>query len=158
MPTPLKVRIRNRWYTVEVGDLDAPVIEVMVDGQPVHVEVDHPAAATKRGNAPVKAISSGPAKSKPDRRSRPSRSESERGASSGSGPQPVKIFRSPMPGVIVSVAVKTGDQVVPGDAICVLEAMKMQQTLKAEWAGVIKSISVQPGKQMQSGETIAELE
>ena len=63
-----------------------------------------------------------------------------------------------MPGIIVSVAVSPGDQVVPGDEICVLEAMKMQQTLRADWAGVVRSLHVQPGQQVQGGDPIATLE
>jgi biotin carboxyl carrier protein len=63
-----------------------------------------------------------------------------------------------MPGVIVSVAVKQGDQVVPGDQVCVLEAMKMQQTLRAEWAGLVREVHVQTGQQMQGGDPIVTLE
>ncbi|MBM3948060.1 MAG: hypothetical protein FJ312_02225 [SAR202 cluster bacterium] len=154
MPTTLKVKIGVRWYTVQVGDLDAPVVEVLVDGHPVQVEVERLAAIEREAIYPqVQAVRvAGP---KP-KAARPSRPEVDR--SMGSGPRPVKTFRSPMPGVIISVAVKAGDQVVPGDAVCVLEAMKMQQTLRAEWAGVVKALHVQAGKQIQGGDPILELE
>ena len=71
---------------------------------------------------------------------------------------PTKIFSSPMPGIIVSVAVKQGDQVVPGDEVCVLEAMKMQQTLRAEWAGIVREVHVRSGNQVQGGDRIVTLE
>ena len=63
-----------------------------------------------------------------------------------------------MPGVILSVAVNPGDQVVTGDVICVLEAMKMQQNLRAEWSGIIKSVLVAVGEQVMEGAPIVELE
>ena len=63
-----------------------------------------------------------------------------------------------MPGTILSIAVSPGDQVVTGDAICVLEAMKMQQMLRADWSGVIKSVLVTVGEQVMNGAPIVELE
>ena len=71
-----------------------------------------------------------------------------------SAPGPIKEFTAPMPGMIISIAVKEGDQVVPGDEICVLEAMKMQQTLRAEWAGIVDEIYVATGQQIQGGDKI----
>ncbi len=63
-----------------------------------------------------------------------------------------------MPGVILSVAVGTGDQVVTGDEICVLEAMKMQQTLRADWSGIVGKVHVAPGQQVLDGDPIVELD
>jgi len=63
-----------------------------------------------------------------------------------------------MPGVIISVAVSVGDQVVTGDDICVLEAMKMQQVLRADWSGIVASVNVSAGDQVVDGEVIASLE
>ena len=63
-----------------------------------------------------------------------------------------------MPGVIMSVSVTGGDQVVTGDEICVLEAMKMHQTLRADWSGIIKTVHVQEGQQVLDGDIIVELE
>ena len=58
----------------------------------------------------------------------------------------------------MSVAVKQGDQVVTGDEVCVLEAMKMQQVLRADWSGIVRSVLVQPGQQVMDGDPIVELE
>ena len=63
-----------------------------------------------------------------------------------------------MPGTILSVSVSPGDQIVTGDTICVLEAMKMQQVLRADWSGVIKSVLVTVGEQVMNGAPIVELE
>ncbi len=54
-------------------------------------------------------------------------------------------LRAPMPGMIISYAVKVGDKVSTGDPVCVLEAMKMQNTLPAPASGTIKAIFFEPG-------------
>ena len=51
-----------------------------------------------------------------------------------------------------------GDQVITGGDICVLEAMKMQQTLRADWSGIVKAVHVKAGQQVTQGDLIAELE
>jgi pyruvate carboxylase subunit B len=54
-------------------------------------------------------------------------------------------LRAPMPGMIISYNVQVGDQVATGDLVCVLEAMKMQNSLPAPAAGTIKAINFEPG-------------
>ena len=54
-------------------------------------------------------------------------------------------LRAPMPGMIISYSVKVGDKVNTGDLVCVLEAMKMQNSLPAPAAGTIKAINFEPG-------------
>ncbi len=54
-------------------------------------------------------------------------------------------LRAPMPGMIISYAVKVGDKVATGDLVCVLEAMKMQNSLPAPASGAIKAINFEPG-------------
>ncbi len=69
-----------------------------------------------------------------------------------------KIFHTPKHGIIVSEAVKEGDQIVTGDEICVLEAMKMQQILRADWSGVVKVVHVSSSQQVNAGDPIVELQ
>ena len=54
-------------------------------------------------------------------------------------------LRAPMPGMIISYSVQVGDKVTIGDLVCVLEAMKMQNSLPAPAAGVVKAINFDPG-------------
>ena len=75
-----------------------------------------------------------------------------------SPPDPSKVFSAPMPGTIMSIEVEPGDQVVTGDVICVLEAMKMQQQLRADWSGMVKSVLVDVGQQIMDGAPIVEIE
>jgi pyruvate carboxylase subunit B len=54
-------------------------------------------------------------------------------------------LRAPMPGMIISYSVGVGDKVNTGDLVCVLEAMKMQNSLPAPASGAVKAINFEPG-------------
>lgn len=64
----------------------------------------------------------------------------------------------PMPGKIVRVLVSQGDEVAKGQGLIVVEAMKMQNELKAPRAGRIASLSAVPDASVTPGETLAILE
>ncbi len=134
MGTTLRVQVGGRWFTVEVEDPDASPVRAVVDGEEVRVQIEPdvaeagpPEVATPQPPAPTRA------------------------------PVATRTFKTPMPGVILSVAVKEGDQVVTGDEICVLEAMKMQQTLRADWSGIVGAVHVQGGQQVLDGDPIIDL-
>jgi biotin carboxyl carrier protein len=63
-----------------------------------------------------------------------------------------------MPGKIIRVLLAEGDEVTEGDVVCILEAMKMENELKAPKAGVVKTLYVQPGQDVEMGAVLAEIE
>jgi len=63
-----------------------------------------------------------------------------------------------MPGTVISVAAKPGQQVEAGQPVLVLEAMKMQHTVSAPHAGTVTEIPVQPGQQVAAGDVLAVVE
>jgi propionyl-CoA carboxylase alpha chain len=65
---------------------------------------------------------------------------------------------APMPGTVVSVAVEQGQQVEAGQPVLVLEAMKMQHTVRAPGPGTVTEIDVKPGAQVAAGEVLAVVE
>ena len=65
---------------------------------------------------------------------------------------------APMPGTVVSVTVEKGAEVAAGQAVLVLEAMKMQHTVAAPHAGTVTEIDVQPGMQVAAGDVLAVVE
>ena len=65
---------------------------------------------------------------------------------------------APMPGTVVRVCVEVGGGVAAGDAVLVLEAMKMQHTVSAPHDGTVTEINVEPGAQVASGEVLAVVE
>jgi pyruvate carboxylase subunit B len=63
-----------------------------------------------------------------------------------------------MPGLIVRVHVEVGATVQPGQGLVVMEAMKMENELRAVAGGVVKAVRVAPGTAVERGATLVELE
>ena len=63
-----------------------------------------------------------------------------------------------MPGKIVAVKVKAGDKVAKGQALLILEAMKMEHTLTAPFDGKVASVSASEGAQTSEGAVLAVIE
>jgi biotin carboxyl carrier protein len=143
MADTLRVKVNDRWYTVEAVDVDSEPAVVLVDGERVEVSLSQPLVQADAPPAAA-ALPAQPAGPAPPPAAAP--------------PKGRRAFTSPMPGIVLSVAVGVGDQVTTGDDICVLEAMKMQQTLKADWSGVVSAVHVIAGQQVRDGDAIVELE
>ena len=69
-----------------------------------------------------------------------------------------KYLLCPMPGLVVSIAVEEEQEVKAGQTLCVIEAMKMENVLKAERDGVVAKINVSPGDNLSVDEVILEFE
>ncbi|MGH1354285.1 MAG: pyruvate carboxylase [Thalassovita sp.] len=65
---------------------------------------------------------------------------------------------APMPGVVASVAVTSGQQVTEGDLLLTIEAMKMETGIHAERSGTIKALHVSPGAQIDAKDLLIEIE
>jgi acetyl/propionyl-CoA carboxylase alpha subunit len=65
---------------------------------------------------------------------------------------------SPMPGQVLRILVAEGQQVKPGDGLIVLEAMKMEQTIKATIQGVVRAVLVEPAQVVAPGQMLVEIE
>jgi biotin carboxyl carrier protein len=65
---------------------------------------------------------------------------------------------APMPGMIVRVHVQVGDRVQPGQGLVVMEAMKMENELRAQAAATVKAVMAQPGSAVEKGALLIELE
>ncbi|MEM7007156.1 MAG: biotin/lipoyl-containing protein, partial [Pseudomonadota bacterium] len=73
-------------------------------------------------------------------------------------PDTSKLIMSPMPGLVVSIDVEVGQDVKPGEGVCVVEAMKMQNIIRAEAEGKVKAINVEPGAAVAADEVMVEFE
>ncbi|MBX3479245.1 MAG: acetyl/propionyl/methylcrotonyl-CoA carboxylase subunit alpha [Caulobacter sp.] len=67
-----------------------------------------------------------------------------------------KMIISPMPGLVVSMDVAEGQQVREGEVVCVIEAMKMQNIIRAERDGVVKTVSAKSGDSVAADEVLVE--
>jgi acetyl/propionyl-CoA carboxylase alpha subunit len=164
-------------YLVRIGNDDHTVL---LDGDGVHVDgVDVAAHVEQIDGTPVRMVTVGdevhrvivrPGSSRGlytiwldgyrfdvealDERTRAIRDLS--GASAApTGPAPLK---APMPGLIVRVHVQVGDTVHPGQALVAMEAMKMENELRATAAGKVKAILAGTGTAVEKGALLVELE
>ena len=160
--------------------LDGEEHEILLDSSGVHVDGEDVAAQVTDGDGtPVRMVTIGatvhrvvvrPGNSRGsytlwldgyrfeveavDERTRAIRELS--GANAGPvGPAPLK---APMPGLIVRVNVAVGDVVSAGQGLVVMEAMKMENELRAIAAGRVKSIAARPGTAVEKGTLLIELE
>jgi propionyl-CoA carboxylase alpha chain len=67
-----------------------------------------------------------------------------------------KMVISPMPGLVVSIDVVTGQEVKEGETVAVIEAMKMQNIIKAERDGTVKSVGPKAGDSVAADEVLVE--
>jgi acetyl/propionyl-CoA carboxylase alpha subunit len=164
-------------YVVRVGDTD---VDVVLDGGRVEADgVSTDAQVTELEGTPVRMVRIGSEVHRVvarrgrtrgrytlwldgfryevealDERARAIRELS--GASAGpTGPAPLI---APMPGMIVRVAVQVGDAVQAGQGLVVMEAMKMENELRATAAGTVKAVLAQPGTAVEKGAVLLELE
>jgi len=78
-----------------------------------------------------------------------------RGGKGGRRRQTVKAY---MPGRVVTLLVQEGEEVSTGQGVLVLEAMKMENEIRAEHEGTVTQIHVQPGQAVESGNPLFDLE
>lgn len=71
------------------------------------------------------------------------------------GPAPIL---APMPGLIIRINVSPGDRVEAGDGVVVMEAMKMENELRATSSGTVKAVKVSPGTAVERGALLVEME
>jgi len=71
------------------------------------------------------------------------------------GPRPLK---APMPGMVVKVEVAEGDLVLPGQGLIIMEAMKMENELKADAEGRVQRVRVQAGQAVEKDQVLIDFE
>ncbi len=76
-------------------------------------------------------------------------------SSTARGPRPV---RAPMPGLVVRIEVEAGQTVRAGQGVVIVEAMKMENELKAETSGIVSRVLVSPGQAVEKGTVLVELQ
>jgi acetyl-CoA/propionyl-CoA carboxylase biotin carboxyl carrier protein len=86
---------------------------------------------------------------------RPKRGGSSSGGVSAAGSGKIAV---PMQGTIVKVNVEVGQTVSAGDAVVVLEAMKMENNVAADIEGTVTAVNVEPGQSVAAGEIVVEIE
>lgn len=70
----------------------------------------------------------------------------------------VSEIKSPMPGLVLDIIVKPGDVIKKGDPVLVLEAMKMENSIKSQTDAVVKSIEIETGVAVEKGQVLIRFE
>ncbi|MBC9245593.1 acetyl/propionyl/methylcrotonyl-CoA carboxylase subunit alpha [Paracoccus sp. 11-3] len=156
---PVKIHADRTGSTVTVGGRDLRVegnwnpgmtlARMMVDGKPLVMKVDRIPAGIRlrtRGadmNVYIR---------------RPNSAKMARLMPEKVAPDTSKFLLCPMPGLLVKVNVAPGDEVQEGQALATVEAMKMENILRAERKSIVKSISAEPGQSLKVDEIIMEFE
>ena len=142
MEHDFKDRFGRYFEEFEVGDIYESPVEVLIDGETYFVEVGD----TKRGGT------------REVKRARTlDRAREERPGLRGILQGDDNIVRCPLPGRVVSVSVVKGQTLQTGDEICVLESMKMEQSVRMAHSGVAKSIKVKANQSISAGDPLIEL-
>ena len=138
-----KIKINGNNYNVTIDEVEGSAAKVEVNGTPFNVEFEKPISKPKTisvVNKPAAAPAAGAAPA-----SKPSAP-----AASGAG----STVNSPLPGVVLELKVKDGDQVTKGQCILVLEAMKMENSIEAPCAGTV-TLKVAKGDSVLEGAPLA---
>ena len=135
-----RIRLRGQTYDVRVlSDPRAEEVQVEIDGESLTVTVESVAQTPTRGEteAEARGIQEPPAREQPTVQAPPS-----------------NVVTSPLPGLIKAVAVRPGEPVTPGQPLLVIEAMKMDNLLRASRTGVVRELYVTPGDQVAHGQPL----
>ncbi len=125
-----RVTVAGKEYRVEVPNPREQPVRAVVDGEVVEVWMEE--------SAPVAGTA--PAPAPPVVAATPVPIASQAGD-----------VTAPLPGVVTVISVKVGDSVKPGQELCILEAMKMNNPIRATAGGVVKAVYVTVGQQVQHG-------
>lgn len=139
MAKKLRIRVGGRLYQVEIPNPAKTPMTVVVDGVTYEVEVEREErlAVTKEAKPEAAPPLERPAQAQTQVRGK---------------------ITAPMPGKIIGIKVNVGDRVAYGQEVLILEAMKMEQSIRAAEEGVVKAIKVTVGQSVPYGAVLVELE
>ena len=141
-----KYKINGNLYNVVIGDIEDNIAHVEVNGTHYTVEMEKKpkaAPAPKPVARPAAKPAAAPATA-------PAAKPATGGAKSG--------VKSPLPGVILDIMVKEGDEVKKGQTIIILEAMKMENSINADKDGKVTAINVSKGESVLEGTDLVIIE
>ena len=138
-----KFKINGNEYNVAINSVEGNIADVTVNGTSYQVEMENAPAA-----APVAAVPVAPAVTVSAPAVAPAPAPAAKPAGTG------KAVTAPLPGVIIGVKVNVGDVIKPGQVVAVLEAMKMENDIEAEFGGTVTAVNVAKGDSVLEGAAI----
>ena len=133
------VKIDGQVYDVEIRDINKRPIVAIVEGETFEITPEIELGASSRPEPPTGTM---PASAK----------------STESTPQTLagKALLAPLPGTVTEIFVLPGAQVEMGQPVCVIEAMKMKNTIRADRSGTVASLLVSPGQSVKHRQALVE--
>jgi biotin carboxyl carrier protein len=142
----IRVKIQDQEYAVEIADLTARPVLATIAGQTFEVWPEEQAAL------PASSVAAVPV---------PVHTTEEKPAPKAASPVPAAqngnsglTVTAPIPGVIVAIAVKEGQNVTEGQELCTLEAMKMKNAIRSLRAGKIGAVKIAIGDHVRHGQVL----
>ena len=134
------VKIDGQTYDVEIRDINKRPIVAIVDGEMFEVQPETELTTIPSTSALPAEVGSAPVKS--------------------TAPVPLtisgKALLAPLPGTVTEIFVLPGAQVEVGQPVCVIEAMKMKNTIRADRTGTIANVPVTPGQSVKHKQVLVE--
>ncbi len=133
--------IRGTNYSVEILNVENETIEMEVNGTHYKVELEKTIETKKTPKLVRSAVPPPQTREKKIQKNLSSK----------------VTIKAPLPGIIIKIMVKEGDEVKAGDTLMMMEAMKMENNIQTEKAGIVKSIKVKEGDNVLQEEVLIEL-
>ena len=135
-----KFKIHGNEYEVSINSVEDNIADVTVNGTQYEVEIEGKASKVSKITKPTPSTSSA--------------ATTAEVISTAKAAAKKSAVKSPLPGVIVDLKVREGDQVKAGQHLLVLEAMKMENNIDADRDGIIVELKVNKGDSVLEGDTL----
>lgn len=139
-----RVKVEEQWYEVEIKDLTTQPVIAYVDGESFEVWPE------SSDNSSIQTVK------QPASSATPSSPKPAKPTTTTTNHPSLKAVLAPIPGVIISIAVQPHTQVIVGQELCVLEAMKMRNSIRATRNGEILQVKVTPGQHVGHHDVLME--
>ncbi|MBS95865.1 MAG: hypothetical protein FI695_01420 [SAR202 cluster bacterium] len=136
----ITVLVNGKSHIVEIEDITSYPFDIYVDGKKMSVSVQN---STVNKTATTSNV--------------PDLNETNNGLK-GLTQNGNKLIRSPMPGKVISVPIKIWDHIEEGSEICVIESMKMQQSLLSGNAGIVRAVFINEGDSVNTGDVVIQIQ
>lgn len=147
-----QITIADKAFEVEIVSVRGEMARVLVNGRPYEVKFQPLGGIPSAPTPPPPKLKEAPVPSPPSpvRPAPPAPSKVEKPMTAGD----LGIVTSPMPGSILDVLVKLGDQVKAGQSVAKLEAMKMENDVRVSISGIVTEIKVNKGDIVAVGDVL----
>lgn len=134
-----KFKVRGIKYEAIINNFENNIVDIDINGTNYLVEIEQEVVTAKT----PKLV-----------RARVQTKEEDASIKAKAG----SLVKAPLPGTIIKIMFKTGDEVKAGDTLLIMEAMKMENNIQAETGGIIKSVMTAEGETVLQGDILIEIE